>query len=241
MGTTHFFLNGKGGVGTSYTASLLAQHYIARNKRVLCVSTEPCGGNLRRYEAFNTKWFDIYCEDSSNPKSIDSLFKQILQMDDDAEVIVDCGSTSYLSICQVLKAKGFMDEAQSFGKRILLHSIIVGGASCIEALNSYKSLLDNFPDSRTIVWLNKYFGEVRIDGQKFEDTKFYAHYSDRIDGIIPLGPEKDGPMAYDINRMLCDYLTYQEAITTSDYYVITKSRLNMAWRDLNAKLDQANL
>ncbi|KLN60996.1 hypothetical protein WH96_11265 [Kiloniella spongiae] len=140
MGTTHFFLNGKGGVGTSYAASILAQHYIARNKRVLCVSTEPCGGNLRRYEAFNTKWFDIYCEDSSNPKSIDNLFKQILQMDDDAEVIVDCGSTSYLSICQALKAKGFLDEAQSFGKRILLHSIIIGGPSCVETLNSYKSL-----------------------------------------------------------------------------------------------------
>ncbi|WP_085902503.1 hypothetical protein [Kiloniella majae] len=241
MGTIHFFLNGKGGVGTSFTASLLTQHYIARNKKVLCVSTEPGGGTLSRYQVFHTKWFDIYCDDPADPKSIDSLFNMILRTDDETEVIVDCGSRSYLCICEALKEKGFLDEARSFGKRTLLHSIIVGGASEAEALNSYRSLMDNFPDSHVMIWLNGYFGEILIDEQNFESTRFYSHYEDRIDGLIPLGPERGDLMAHDINRMLCDYFTFQEAITTSDYYILTKSRLNMFWRDLNAKLDAVNL
>ena len=41
MANVHMILQGKGGVGKSFIASLLAQHKIADHKSILCIDTDP--------------------------------------------------------------------------------------------------------------------------------------------------------------------------------------------------------
>ena len=49
----HFILQGKGGVGKSFVAALLAQHYQANGRgAVVCVDTDPVNATFSGYGAF---------------------------------------------------------------------------------------------------------------------------------------------------------------------------------------------
>ncbi|MBB4268183.1 CO dehydrogenase nickel-insertion accessory protein CooC1, partial [Roseospira visakhapatnamensis] len=41
MAAIHMTLQGKGGVGKSFIASLLAQHFLARGQAPICLDTDP--------------------------------------------------------------------------------------------------------------------------------------------------------------------------------------------------------
>ncbi|WP_169543604.1 nucleotide-binding protein [Sneathiella aquimaris] len=241
MGKTHFFLSGKGGIGKSFAAFLLAQYYLSRGKIVQCIDTDPMGTGIVKYDALGTKHIDILCEDPTSPNSMKSLFNTIQSTDKDGEIVIDCSNTSFLTMCRSLKENDYMDEIVTYGKMPFLHSVIVGGAACKETLSSFKALMDNFPNVPVVVWLNDYFGDIRIDGETFEHTRFFKDYVDRIRGIVQFGPSRNEVLKYDVNRMLADRLTFKEATTTSNYFIITKSRLRMGWRKLDTKISQLNI
>lgn len=241
MGKTHFFLSGKGGIGKSFAAFLLAQHYLSRGKIVQCIDTDPMKTGIVKYDALDTKHIDIFCKDPTSSNSLKSLFSSILSADKDSEIVMDCSNASFLTLCRCLKENHYLDEMVSLGKTPFLHSVIVGGASSKESLSSFKALMDNFPNVPAVIWLNDYFGDIRIDGETFENTRFFLDYADRIHGIVQFGPSRNEVLKYDINRMLADNLTFKEATTTSDYFVMTKSRLGMGWRKLDANISQLSI
>ena len=51
----HLSLQGKGGVGKSLAASVLAQYFRARAKPVRCIDTDPVNKTLSQYEALHAK------------------------------------------------------------------------------------------------------------------------------------------------------------------------------------------
>ena len=51
----HLSLQGKGGVGKSLAASILAQYFIARGKPVRCVDSDPVNKTLSQYAALQAE------------------------------------------------------------------------------------------------------------------------------------------------------------------------------------------
>ena len=58
----HLSLQGKGGVGKSLVASILAQYFNARGKAVRCVDTEPVNRTLFQYKALNVNRLELLRE-----------------------------------------------------------------------------------------------------------------------------------------------------------------------------------
>ena len=52
MHKVHITLQGKGGVGKSLVASLLAQHHLESGTPVVCIDTDPVNATLSGYRAF---------------------------------------------------------------------------------------------------------------------------------------------------------------------------------------------
>ena len=50
--TIHFTLQGKGGVGKSLVASILAQYFLHRGANIRCLDTDPVNRTFSQYEAF---------------------------------------------------------------------------------------------------------------------------------------------------------------------------------------------
>ena len=48
-------LQGKGGVGKSFIASVMAQYYYSKNKTPLCIDTDPVNATFHGFKALNVK------------------------------------------------------------------------------------------------------------------------------------------------------------------------------------------
>jgi MinD superfamily P-loop ATPase len=55
----HLLLQGKGGVGKSLIASLLAQFYKDRSVHAICVDTDPVCPTFSQYNALGTRYFKV--------------------------------------------------------------------------------------------------------------------------------------------------------------------------------------
>ena len=59
MATINFVLQGKGGVGKSLIASLLAQHYQDQGVETMCFDTDPVNRTFASFKALNVETIDI--------------------------------------------------------------------------------------------------------------------------------------------------------------------------------------
>lgn len=50
MAKIHMVLQGKGGVGKSFIASTLAQHKLAKGKKLLCIDTDPVNATFNGFK-----------------------------------------------------------------------------------------------------------------------------------------------------------------------------------------------
>jgi cellulose biosynthesis protein BcsQ len=81
MSTVHFVLQGKGGVGKSYAAVLLAQYLRQRGLPVSCFDGDPLNQTLGGFASLDVKKVD-FLENTEkgrriNPRRFDDLVEQI--------------------------------------------------------------------------------------------------------------------------------------------------------------------
>ena len=62
----HMSLQGKGGVGKSLAASMLAQYFMARGRSVRCIDADPVNKTLFQYRALEAKPLQLL-EDGAFP------------------------------------------------------------------------------------------------------------------------------------------------------------------------------
>ena len=89
MKDIHFIVQGKGGVGKSFIASLLAQ-FFSKNKQVLCFDTDPVNQTFSRYKALNVKTIDILDEHNNIDSGKFDVLMNTLLSDEDVEYVCEC-------------------------------------------------------------------------------------------------------------------------------------------------------
>lgn len=93
-----FILQGKGGVGKSLIASLLAQHYTARGPAPLCIDTDPVNATFSGYPAFAAASLPIMEGDDINPRAFDQLVERIMNAGNGEHpvMVVDNGASTFV-------------------------------------------------------------------------------------------------------------------------------------------------
>ncbi len=240
MAKAHFIMQGKGGVGKSLVASILVQYLFKQGQEVTSLDTDPVNASLSRYESLGVKFIDIMNGGDIDPGRFDEVIRHIDASPPEAHVVVDIGASCFISLCTYMKECRAFEALQAQGHTVYIHSIIAGGVNLQETLNNYSSLVRHF-DVPLVVWLNPFFGDIKIGDDGFEDLKIYRETAGSIAGIVEM-PQLGGVhFERDFVAMQTRHLTFDEGVNGNHFWLMTRQRLVMIWRDYQQAIDRIGL
>lgn len=240
MATIHFVLQGKGGVGKSLIASLLAQHYQNQGVETMCFDTDPVNKTFASFKALNVRPVDILDNGRVIESAFDGFIEKIIQAPDDTTIIIDNGASTFLPLCAYLKDNGIFPFLRDNGHDMMMHTVVTGGQGILDTMNGLQALTVNFPDVPVVVWLNEYFGKTEMNGVSVEDSKVIQN-AENIHAFIRLKELLKDTFGHNFARMLKERKTFSEALASTDFTIMCRQRLVMIQRDIAAQIDQAHL
>jgi len=240
MKQIHMILQGKGGVGKSFVASLLAQHFIAREITPICIDTDPVNATFASYKAFNVHRIELMKGDNIDHRAFDELVDLVMDAPKDSTFIIDNGAASFVALCAWMVENHVVQFFEESGVNITAHTILIGGQALEDTMVGLDNLLNHF-DLPTAVWLNEYEGKPEHNGIAFEDTELFSKHKDKITALIRIPEVRKETFGYDLKKILEQKSTFAEANEDASLSIMTRQRLIMMWRDLDAQMTAANL
>ena len=241
MKQVHMILQGKGGVGKSYVASLLAQHYLIRGITPVCIDTDPINQTFAGYAAFNAQQLKLMHGDDLDPRAFDQLVDQVVAADEGQIFIIDNGSATFVPLCAWFLENRAVHFFQEAGVSLVLHSVLTGGQALGDTMVGLGKLLKHFPDLPAVIWLNEYFGKPEKDGVSFEQSSLYKQHQDQVMALIRIPRLRRETFGADLDQMLRQKLTFAEAALKPKFTLMARQRLVMIWRGLDEQMKAANL
>lgn len=234
----HFILQGKGGVGKSFVAALLAQHYQANDAAdVVCVDTDPVNATFSRYDSFKTRRLELLDDGVVDSGRFDNLMMSIVS--EDADFIVDNGASCFIPLTKYLFESNALAVIRDTGRDVVFHSVVTGGYGLKDTVVGFDSLATNMPeDTKIVVWLNEFFGPIQTNGKSFEQMNAYSKHKARIFALLRLPKQNEQTFGRDLKTMLDQRLTFAEAKVSSQFNLFAKQRIAMMERQF---LDQLKL
>ena len=237
ISTVHLSLQGKGGVGKSLVASILAQYLGQRGKTVRCVDTDPVNKTLSQYKGLPTEQLKLLREGGVDQRAFDGLMEQLLK-EDPATFVVDNGASTFIPLWNYILENNVHQMLRNARKRLFVHTVITGGQALFDTLNGFSQVAESTSEQNIIVWVNEYFGRVEHEGRQFADMKVFHENQHRVFGTVALTKRNQDTFGRDMEEMISQKLTFLEAIRDSEYSIMTKQRLKVIERDIFEQLDQ---
>jgi cellulose biosynthesis protein BcsQ len=231
MKKVHITLQGKGGVGKSLVASLLAQYHLEKDQSILCIDTDPINATLSGYAAFSAKYIRLMDGTRLDERQFDQMMESILE--NDAHHVIDNGASSFIPLSNYLIENNAIEMLQAARKQVVVHSVITGGQALLDTLNGFSQLAQQLPENvQIVVWLNEYFGQISLDSKHFEEMKAYTENKHRIHGLIRIPKQSSDTFGKDIAQMLDSKLTFADIDHHPDFGLMAKQRLSMVKKTL---------
>lgn len=234
----HLILQGKGGVGKTFIAAMLAQ-YLARDGQPapVCVDTDPVNQSFSAYEALQVRGLSILEGREVNKRKFDELVELLAESDRPA--IVDNGAATFLPLSSYLLANEVLPMLFDLGRPVLIHTVVTGGQALLDTVEGFRSLVANYPAGSTIVvWLNPFWGPIELDGRGFETFTPYKAHKSRVGGIVQLPTFDADTFGRDLSEMLSEHLTFDQAIADAGRPIMVRQRLTMARRAIFAEVSK---
>ena len=244
MAIIHLLLQGKGGVGKSFVASILYQYLKSREESVYGFDTDPVNSTFAGYKEFDIKLLDIMRGDDIDPRRFDEMIETICLIDEDedktAQVVIDNGASCFISLCGYLKENEALKLLKDQGHQVIMHSVITGGQAIGDTLSGLKSLTTQFKETPIVVWLNPYYGDIALDGSDFYQFKVYTEASSSFKAVIELPTLRPNTFGKDLEALLAKRMSFKAAIKSS-LPLMTRSRLCSIWNSISQAIDRAHL
>lgn len=238
MSKIHMILQGKGGVGKSFIAATLAQYKIEKGQSPLCIDTDPVNATFEGYKALNVQRLHIMDGDEINTRKFDHLIEMIASTKND--VIIDNGASSFVQLSHYLISNHIPALLAEMGHELVVHTVITGGQALLDTVNGFAQLISQFPENTTfVVWLNPYWGAIEHDGKTFEQLKAYTNNKTRVSAIVNIPALKEETYGRDLNDLLQERLTFNEALPMESLTIMTRQRLKIIKNQLFGQLENA--
>ena len=172
----HLVLQGKGGAGKTFVASLITQCYKFRNDRVNPIDLDPVNKTLSSVEGLGASAWSVMRKDQKAVIDLtryDELINHISKLDGD--VVVDTGSTTFLSFNEYLISQDIPEILAKENIDTIIHCVIRGGSSMEDCFRCLDGLCDQYPAtaSKIFVWLNEVEGAIEVQSHPFEKLTIY--------------------------------------------------------------------
>ena len=240
MATIHFIQQGKGGVGKSVIASLLYQVLKHLGKDVVAFDTDPVNATLKGYQEFNVVQVDIVKHGQVDTKAFDELLEALYELPEGAHAVVDNGASSFLALGNYIKDVQLLKVLGEKGHQVFFHSVVTGGQAIGDTLTGLKVLADGFPSTPIVVWLNPFFGEIRLDGRGFEEFKIYEEYYRQFHAIIHIPQVNKDTLGRDLEELFAKRQSFMTGIQSCQYIAV-RSRLKRYWEQLISIIEQSGI
>lgn len=232
-------MQGKGGVGKSTSAALFYQYLLVKGVLVSGLDTDPVNASLAGYGELNVPILDLMLDEDINPRAFDQVVNAVCALPPEGHIVIDIGATCFIPLCSYLKESKALELLVDEGHEVLIHTPVVGGPAMAFALNGLKAMSEHF-DIPIVVWLNRFFGEIVMDGADFFEFRIYKETAPSIRSVIRIPQRKADTYGRDFQELLARRQSFQDAIH-SDLPLMTRSRLARLWRDMELAIDGAGL
>lgn len=239
MSAIHLTLTGKGGVGKSFISAILANYLKQQDTPLYAADTDPSNPTFSSIKYFDVKHINIMTESMNIDRSrFDELIENLIEHD--GNCVVDNGSSSFLPMMAYMLENGVFEFLANAGKTVYVHAVLIGGEGLIETLRCVETLVKaGVPN--LVIWLNEFFGPVERDGKGFRDSAAFRDNKDMISAVIKVPARSQDTFGKDLKEMGVKRLSFTEAITSTEFKMMSRQRLLTVWRDLEEQLNQAAL
>lgn len=234
----HIVLQGKGGVGKSVVASHIAQ-YLKDKTGVMpfCIDTDPVNDTFSRYAAFGTKRYRILDSTRNvDQRAFDGMIEDIINHPGD--VVIDNGAATFLPLSSYMNENKIVELLQGAGKEVFIHTVLTGGQAFEDTLVGLNELVEK-AKAPIVVWENEYFGIVEKNGKKFDDSAIYQKNKDKFAGKIILQDRTSDTFGKDMEIMLSNKMTYDEAMNSELFSMVPRQRLKIIQKAVYDQLAEA--
>lgn len=240
MRKIHITLQGKGGVGKSFVASLIAQqlHQAGRGDELVCVDTDPINRTLQGYAALKAWPLELMADGGEIiSRNFDSLMERAIQ--EDREFVIDNGASSFVPLMNYLVENNAVAVLRDAGKKVVVHTVITGGQAIMDTLAGFDTLAKAMPEGTDIVvWLNEFFGEIEVEGKAFDQMKVYERNKGRVSRMVRIPRQTASTFGKDMELLLHKRMTFAEVSTSPEFGLMAKQRLSMMGSVIFKQLDQ---
>lgn len=237
--TVHMILQGKGGIGKSFAATILAQFAMQNepDQIVTGYDTDQENTTFAQYLGLGVDHIPVMSADREiNAKKFDLLIEKLLN--GTGVAVVDNGANTFSPLLSYLQENDVINLLQDNGKKVFIHTIVGGGDTMSDTANGFNSIA-NCTNSSLVLWLNEHFGEmVTSEGKHFTETKVFKAHQDRLAGVVNLRMRKSSTYGDDIRRMTSRRLTIKEVMGSEEFSVMEKQRIGTFARETFAELDK---
>lgn len=235
----HLSLQGKGGVGKSLIAAILAQYLRHKGQVVQCIDTDPVNQTFSQYSLLEVSHLKLLADGRIDPRVFDLLMERLLT--DKGTFVVDNGASTFIPLWHYILENDVVSVLRRSGRRLYVHSVITGGQALVDTLTGFGELANTTPDRNVVVWVNEYFGPVEDDGKRFIDMRVFRENEDKVAGTVAIPRRSVDTFGRDVEEMLRKKLTFAEAIDSSTFSIMARQRLKMIQTDLFEQLDRLRL
>ena len=237
----HMVLQGKGGVGKSFVAALMAQFLQDRGDDPICIDTDPVNATFAGYSAFGVHAIELVDGRDINPRRFDLLVEQIVGAEFKTDhAIIDNGASSFLPLADYMLSYDVPGLLAEMGHELCLHSVITGGQGQDDTLEGLLELLENFAVP-VVVWLNPFCGRIERDGKRFTDMKVYQDHKRRMAALVEIPEFNAKTTGHDLSELLKTKRPFRDAVGDPAVLLMTRQRLKMAQRELYSRLEAAGV
>lgn len=238
MSKIHMVLQGKGGVGKSMIATVLAQYKISNGQQSICIDTDPVNATFESYKPLSVNRLKIMDEDEINTRNFDALIELIAKSESD--IIIDNGAVSFVPLSHYLISNQVPKLIGQMKHELVVHTVVTGGQAFLDTINGFAQLASQFPkECPFVVWLNPYWGPIAHEGKSFEELKAYKDNQSRVSAIIRIPTFKAETFGRDFSDMLQARQTFDEALADESLTIMTRQRLQIVKDQLFAQLEAA--
>lgn len=237
--TIHLSLQGKGGVGKSLVAAVLAQYLKHKGADVRCIDTDPVNQTFSQYAALGAAHLKLLDQGRIDPRAFDQLMDRLLT--EDGVFVVDNGASTFVPLWHYILENDVARVLRDAGRRLYVHSVVTGGQALVDTLTGFRELAQTTLERNVIVWVNEYFGPVQDSGKRFVEMKVYRENEAKVAGTVAIQKRSVDTFGRDMEDMLRRKMTFAEAIDSPEFSIMTRQRLKTVRADLFEQLDQVGI
>jgi hypothetical protein len=238
MGYVHLVIQKKGGVGKSLVASMWTQFLIEQGFPVKGYDTDPSNSTFSEFAELGVSRLNLLDENEEiNPRRFDILMDAVMELGPSEQIVVDTGSSCYVSLLAYLKQNQALDIVEENGHKIFLQVPITGGSDILHTVACLDELVAAF-SSPVILWKNFYHGDLAYEGKKFSEFKSYDRIRPSLAGEIDIPVKHTATFGKDIEILMAKKMTFRTA-RKSNMSLMSRQRLSVFWNEITESMKLA--